>query len=428
MQRAVVIGGGWRAVAGHARVDAAGRAAMLLLPFMLFHGRAIADILICAIDLLFLARSAATSDWAWARRPWVGVAALFWLWLVLATIVMGDGPALGQSVVVVRLLLFVAACEAFTLADAETRRWFAIVVSAGAAWIALETWQQFLFGTNLFGHGRARDGVLTGPFMKERAAPQLYAVFFPALLPWLVRLASSARPAARSAALLLLALGVATMVLIGQRMPLLMVLFGIAIGAALVPRLRPAAAAALLAGAALLALTPIISPPTFHKVVVFFWEQMSHFWLSAYGQIYLRAFAIFRDSPWLGLGYDGFRDNCADPRFFIGSASLGVADGQVNAVVGCNIHPHNYWLEIATAAGAPGVLLWAALAALWLRDLTRGLLPGAQPIRTALLVSAIVMLWPLAATSSLFVVDSGGWLFLMVGWGLAEAAAVRPGS
>ncbi len=403
--------------------DAFALIATTALPIALLHARAVADVLLSAVGALFLLRSALLGAWDWTARPWVRVAIVLWLWLVFASGIEGAPHAVVQAVVFVRLPLFVAACAAWALRPRRARRLLTIGTTLAALWLAVECWQQFATGSNLFGAHRFFDGALTGPFVKPHAGASYLAVLFPALLPPALRLLRRPDWRARTAALLLLAVAAATMVLIGQRMPTLLMVLGLAMAALLLPALRLPALAALGAGAAVLAATPIVSPPTYGKLVLHFLAQMDHFWISNYGQLYLRALAMVRASPLFGVGVDGFRAHCLDIGYVKGARWFGLAQSQVGPELGCNIHPHNYWLEMATSGGVPALLAFAALAALWLGEAARGLDAAAQPMRAALLVMLAVLLWPIASTSSLFVVDAGGWVFVAAGWALAESAS-----
>ena len=258
-------------------------------------------------------------------------------------------------------------------------------------------------------------------------------VFFPAILVPTLRWLADARPARRIGGALLVVGGIATMVLIGQRMPVLLMGFGLLLAALLVRRLRLPVIAGIACGAVVVALTPLVSPATFAKLVVHFLEQISPFRTSDYGQIYLRGLAMIRYAPWTGMGVDGFRHHCMDPVFVQGSAMLGVLPSQVSAAAGCNIHPHNYWLDVTVSGGLPALAMFVGLAVLWLRGITRAPAVLNDPLRIALLIGAAIVLWPLASTSSLFVADTGGWVMLTLGWGLAAAAdaateALSPGS
>ena len=128
--------------------------------------------------------------------------------------------------------------------------------------------------------------------------------------------------------------------------------------------------------------------------------------------------------PLLGLGYDGFRDHCLDPRYFHNLTWFAVTDPR--SPLGCNIHPHNYYLQVATGAGLIGLALFVLLGLAWLWRLGQG--AGRSAVRVALLVPAVVTLWPIASTTSLFTFPNAAWVFLMIGWGLAEAAAAAPAS
>ena len=64
--------------------------------------------------------------------------------------------------------------------------------------------------------------------------------------------------------------------------------------------------------------------------------------------------------PWMGLGWDGYRDNCMQPQHLKGVSWLPVSHPA--SEIGCTIHPHNDWLLVATNCGLPGTLLFAVSA------------------------------------------------------------------
>ena len=95
------------------------------------------------------------------------------------------------------------------------------------------------------------------------------------------------------------------------------------------------------------------------------------------------------------------------------------------ALDGCNIHPHNHYLQAATDAGLPGLVLFCAMVLAWLAPLARGLWTRPSPVRVGLFASALIAQWPLASTSSAFAIEIGGIFFVLLGWGLAEARAAQ---
>jgi hypothetical protein len=397
--------------------------ATLALPLALLYSRAAAEVLIAVVDGVFLLHVAGTRDTAWLRRPYTLAALPWWGWIVLCS-ALGPGgvPSVVQALVAVRFFVFAAALGDWVLVGARTRRLLWVAVAAAAAWIALETWQQYLTGSNIFGAPRWIDGALTGPFAKPRAGAGFALVLFPALLVPVMALLRGGR-ARQVAGVLLASGGVLTMLLIGQRMPALLTLLGLLVSGLLLPRFRPALIGALVAGAVLLAATPALSPRTYDKLVVHFRSQIADFSRSPYGLLATRAVVMTEDHPLLGLGLRGFRIACDQPQYGAGIGWLGIRDTSDAGPEACNLHPHNFYLEAATSGGLPGLALFGALALAWLAVLGRGLLRTPDPVRVGLFVTVLMALWPIASTSEFFSVPNCGWLFLALGWGFAAQAS-----
>ena len=401
--------------------------ACLLLPVALLHARAMAEILIAGIDVLFLARCAGTGQAAWLRQPFMVAALAWWLWLSVCSALGTGGLLLG--VLAIRLPVLAMALGTWVLAGgtppaAVLRRNLWLVLAAAFCWIGLEAWQQYLFGRNLFGQPRWMDGALTGPFGKPRAGPAFILLFFPVLIPWLASLVSRPAARARLAATALAMLAALTMVLIGQRMPTALMLLGLATATLLVPRLRLALALATVSGALLVAALPWVSPEASAKLVRQTAGQMAHFSQSDYGLIFTRAVTVAELHPWLGLGYDGFRRGCHAFWSMHGIAWLGIPTANLNGgLAACNLHPHNYYLEALDDAGLPGLLLFVIMVATAFACLARGLRRRLPPLRAGLLVGAVVALWPVASTSAFTSMPNGGWVFLLLGLGFAASAA-----
>jgi len=171
----------------------------------------------------------------------------------------------------------------------------------------------------------------------------------------------------------------------------------------------------------LTAATVVVSPPTYHRLVQKFSSQMDHFATSQYGQLYARALEIGEQHPATGRGFDGFRTGCAMPRYFRPSFDGSQPDGGGAAI--CAQHPHNFYAQALDEGGVPGLILFAALAIAWLAPLARGLWRDPQPLRVGLFATVLIQLWPFASTSAFTSMPMGGWFFLLLGWGLAEAQA-----
>ena len=419
----------WVRVAHQPRLLQVAVAATLLLPPALLYSRAAADALMSFVAILFLARACVLRDGSWLQSAHSRLALIFWAWLVLCTVAAGTPHAIGEALAVSRLFLFAAALEAWVLAGDEPCRQLSLVALVTATWVVIETWQQYLFGTNIFGDPRWASGVLTGPFEKPRAGGTLQMLYLPAFLPPAMALLGRRGAWWRLAGGALLCVTALAMVLIGQRMPVLLFVLSLCLTACIVRRVRWSIGIALIALAATLAASPVLMPVTYATVIVEFLKRMRQFWDGPYGLLYERAMVMVTSHPWMGLGFDGFRDGCADPRYMQPVAWLPVVN--VDSSLGCSLHPHNYWLEIATGTGIPGLLLFAALCTAWLARIGHGVFARAWPMQVALWVTLCVALWPIASTSALFTVPTAGLFFLLVGWGLAVRrnldAAPQPG-
>ncbi len=397
---------------------------VLLLPLLLMHARAAAEATVALLDLAFLLRCARARDWRWLRQGWAPPGAAWWLWLVLCSLPgvgTGGWHSCVQALASVRFLLLVAALQHWLLREPVWRHRLHAVLTAAALYIGLNSLLQFVTGHNMWGWPRYADGALSGPFGKPRAGAPASRLLFPALLPPVCRLLARNRWTAALAAGALAIAGVGIIVLIGQRMPLLLTVLGLLVSGLMLRRLRPLMLACLLAGAALLAATPVISPPTWYRLVTKFSAQMESFPDSDYGLIGARAVVIAAQHPVFGRGFDGFRNACPDSRTWHAwpAATQHQPDGGGAAI--CNIHPHNHYLQAATDAGLPGLVLFCALVIAWLRGLLRNLGRDPDPLRVGLFVGVLMELWPLASTSGFYSTEIVGFMFLMLGLGLAAA-------
>ncbi|MGC9268979.1 O-antigen ligase family protein [Acidiphilium sp.] len=402
-------------------------AAAILLPLCLLYARAGAEFAIATIDIAFLTHSARTRTWAWARQPWFLIALAWWAAEMLCSLPipsLGLGPggwkSFGQALVLIRLLLLPAALGTFVLDTPRARQSFWAVIAACEAWILFECWQQELFGVNIFGDHRWGDGSLTGPFWAPRAGPPYTHLLFLTALPIVAALIARKGTAPKLAAAAFAIIGFATALIIGQRMPFLLAGLGLVVTAlAFRPVRLPAIALGILVILAIPALK-IVSPPSFDKLVGETSLQIRHFAKSPYGELYTRATVMIEHSPWHGYGFNGFLYFCPEPKFDAGLPALGI--GPTNLARGaCNIHPHNFYLQAAIDAGIGGLALFAALNLAWLLALARGMLR--QPMQLGAFIGVLTYAWPLASTDNFAVLPMAGWLFVMLGLGLAFTSA-----
>ncbi len=399
---------------------------VLLLPLLLMHAHGIAEVAIGLADLCFLLRSAMVRDWLWLRTRWLWVAGAWWIWLVFCSLpipgsLLGEGGArsLVQALATVRFLVLVSAMEHLVLRTPQARRLVWRLIAASAVWITLNSVIQDIFGRNLIGWPPAGEGVLTGPFGEARAGPPLARIIIPAVLPTVAALLRQGARRATLGAYAMLLGSMLIMVLIGQRMPLVLVLFGLVIVAFLIRRLRPVVLTAAVAGALLLAGSPIIAPSAYYRLVEKFSTQLEHFAISPYGLLYARALEVGERNALTGMGAGGFGTGCPRPAYFRPTFDGSQPHGGGAAI--CWHHPHNFFFEALDDSGFIGLALFCATAIAWLLPLARGLWRDPDPLRVGLFATIFVQLWPIQSTSGFTSMPMGGWFFLLLGWAMAEA-------
>jgi O-antigen ligase len=243
-------------------------------------------------------------------------------------------------------------------------------------------------------------------------------LLFPAMLPVVVALLSRAGTKWRNTGGLLALIGVVTSVLIGQRMGVALTGLGVVVTALFIRQLRGIAVVIVAVAAIVIVATPVISPPTYAKLVHETSRNLSHFSLSPYGELYTRATVMGLQSPWHGWGYNGFRELCPEPRFSAGLPALGIVPTKLS-LGACNLHPHNYYIEAFVDAGLPGLVLFSLMALSWMIVLGRNLFRAPDPVRVGLFVSALTFTWPLASTDEFPALYMLGWMFFILGLGFS---------
>lgn len=420
-----------------------GMGCLLALPLFLTHGRGVAEILVALIALLFVLRTVMVRDAHWLRQGWVPVAGAWWGWLVVCSLPgIGESgmASMMQAVFLGRFLLFVAALEFWLLRSEARRQWMLILVRWATLYIVAQEALQLLIGRNLFGIGRLASGELTGPYSAARAGPVVSRLLFPAVLPVVMRLWHHRH---RLAAAGLMLGGVASVVLFGQRMPVLLTALGLLVCGAFLPRLRVLILAMLVAGGGLVASSAILAPPTFERLVTRFSAQMQAWPSSPYGQLAARAVSIAQANPWTGRGFDAFRVACGRGEYWHGWSQVlhgetgwtippapdvgdqAAVQSWLDVLGGggaiCAQHPHNHYLQAVIEAGLPGLALFCAMVIAWLCILGRGLWRHPDPVRVALFAAVLIQEWPIASSSDFVNMPLGGWFFLLLGLGLAQA-------
>lgn len=404
------------------------RVLVCALPVLFILGKAPPDIALSVIGVLFLLRSGTSGDWAWLRTPWVAVALGVWLYLIVVSFVAADmAHSLGRAVPWIRFVVFAAALQHWVITDAAWRKRLLICTGALVAFVVADMIYQFFGTTDIFGIEKFESNRLTGPMheLPPKVGMFVIRLMFPVVLAivcWatLIRRDLGAGIVAIGA----VGIGVSAVLISGERMAILLALLGLVVSVAVLPASkRVLIAAALAVGiftAAIVAVSDTVYTRSFQSTV----ETIEGFGESHYGRIWQSSFKMAKANPLFGVGLKNFRTICYDGTYAPVVAKI--PHPMIRFVPRCSLHPHNFYLEWLTEAGAVGLAGFLLLIALWMRHfIVRVDNWRREPMAVGTVVAVLVFLWPVASTMSFFTNWHGALFWFILGWALA-ATSIAP--
>lgn len=391
----------------------------LAVPLFIVFGRAVAEIAMALVSVHFLYRCVRDKNWSWTRAPWVRLAALVWVYLLVIALFadFDAASAIKRAVGWIRFPLFtVAFASLLPLHDKERTltRWFLIVL---LSLTVLDTVVQFLTGTSLTGHGLPRlEGRLGGPFGNHMVVGTYVArigwIAIGFFFTWSVTQNSFAKkyllPIAFTAALGL------TVLLSGERVALaVFALAGLVFwlfSKELRKTLLVFALLGAIGGGALLWFNPTLHDRFIRRTAIVLEKGDD----SSYGRVWHNAMVTWKMSPVFGVG----------PRNYLAACeTLGEQGGFKKEAFyvkefNCARHPHNPYVEWLIETGTVGFLLFIGLVGLWFRNAWHAVRTAKGASYFAALgafCALIPFLWPLMSSMSFF----SNWSAILFWWVLA---------
>lgn len=388
-----------------------------LLPALLLFSRALADVTVASVGLLFLLRSYRQKDWAWLQQGWFQLSLLFWAYLVLVNLPLSVLPeqSLKNALSFIRWPVFAMALAYWLLAKGIQQWTLLKGLLVTCLFVIVDTGWQYLFDVDWFGIERFSENRLTGPFRNPVPGTLMLRVWFIALFAmffwqWIYR-----RPERQVFIIPLLLFIVMSFTFItGERMALLLASSGsLLILIALVVEARTYRWQLFIgiAGMTLAAsLMLLASPEMMQRSVLSTGEKLADFAGSDYGQVFSAAWQVWQAHFWFGTGFDSYQLVCEQMQVLATSRAP------------CT-HPHNLYLELAAETGLIGLLLFICLLAALYRAALRSLVRAKAWLQMSMSLSVLtVSFWPLVGGISLLSNWVAALVWLGVGWVLAVSA------
>lgn len=402
MEHSITAGGGSGRTGGFAHYALkAAQWLTLLIPILVFTGKAPVDIACSLVGVLFLATHAVQRDFGWLRHTWVRLMLLFWAYLLLRACFSEDPAlALDRAAPWVRYPFFAIALGHWVIMDRAFSRRLLISVGIGCAMLSADALFQFVTGKDILGYAKANAERLTGPYRRPRIGHTIAWLAMPLLVCCLCF-----DRKAPVLSLLKLAGGALVFLAVlvsGERSPTLLLVMGLGLTALLLPAIRrklvwlvPLAALGI---AALLYLNPVL----YKRQIVSTGTTIANFWETPYGQIALDSRDFIVEAPVFGIGVQHYR--------------VATARGTDARAQG-HSHPHNFYLEILVETGMVGLALLVLMFGYWVLRIVREYpLWLGDGLATGLAIGILIRLWPVISIPSFYASWNVIPLWLMVGW------------
>lgn len=393
---------------------------LFLMPTVFLFSRALADISMFIVGLLFLYHCYKHQNWEWLSFLWVKIVMVLTLYITLIVPIFSTNfiPALLNGAAFYRWPLFAVAMVVWILNSEQKLRIFELGVVAVLAFIFIDTWIQYLTGTDLFGHKISSYGNrLSGPFTK--LVPGTFSARIVFIGACFIFFAIRSTLRLRLLALLVyLALAQLFMFITGERGAFLVTGLGTLIISIYLlyayKSERPLILGLGVALSVLLAIFAINQPKTMERTINSTISYISNWKDSSHGSdVILPTIKIWQDNSILfGVGVKNYRELCLrDDYDYLGPRNCA--------------HPHAVYLQWAVEAGLIGLFMFILLVGAWIKEFFRYSKAHNRIVSVFALCVLLTTFWPIMGSMSFFNNYVGAVIWLSLSWALAKTHQLK---
>ena len=332
-----------------------------LLPLLLIFSRAIADITIVLISILFLYYSFKKIGWGWLKEKWFLFALFFsaYCLTINSALSIDSAETFAYAFFFLRWPIFSMALAYWILSDLRSFKKFIISLTLLLLFIIFDTWWQFFFEQDLFGFEKFNENRLTGPF-KDNPEVGTWLAKLVLLPPLLLILYDKYKLQIHQNYLTYAFFIISTIVFLtifitGERMQLLLILASILIVffgliSEKIFSLKKISFLLLISISVILIFSATF-PETTQRAFYSTIEKIINWRSSDYGLVWQSAYDVWMQSPLFGVGLHKYREACVN---------LGIyGTSHLNAIgSGVCFHPHNISLQLLSETGIFGFIIF----------------------------------------------------------------------
>ena len=317
-----------------------------LIPICLLLSRGLADVLLSLVAVIFLFHSYKIRDFSWTRDKVILALLMLWGWMVLVASPMAEASildSLKSSFVWIRFIIFFAALKYFVLREARDFKILSLSIIATLCYGALDSIYQYFNDVSFFGREKYDGNRLTGPLKRPNIAMYfLKMMFLPLAFLTMQAWAQKNKKQLFLYGFLFFAF-TGIIFISGQRAPLIFIcLLCISFLAMTFDKktqllIVGAFLASLIFAGILIATQEIIG-----SRIEFLFAQISNFSNTDYYKIFEVAVIAFLENPIFGIGVKNYEAFCEANNFEV-----------------CVIHAHNIYLQILSACGISGLIIFS---------------------------------------------------------------------
>jgi len=389
-----------------------------LLPFLIIFSRAVADITIIFVSILFLCNSYLEKDWVWVKSKWFLFALFFWLYclFIVTPFSINVEKSFLYSFYFIRWPLFAMALYFWIFKDSVNLKNFLKVISLVFLFLCLDSWWQYFNVFDFFGYQIFEGRRLTGPFDRPLIGIWLTKIFLFVIFYFYIKDDLIKVKLSYFKILVTFILFFLTVFISGERMALLLTIFLILILLSGLYFQQLISIKQIIYTIAFIFfsifLIYIYDPASVNRSVLTTIEKIINWRTSDYGRIWESAYMVWLKSPIIGSGFHTYREVC--------NALIinGVHDNAISGGV-CSHHPHNISLELLSELGIVGFILFYLIVFFIGYELNNAYKEKKYYLLTIYFAILISCFLPISSGMSVFSNKLASLIWLLIGTALA---------
>lgn len=323
-----------------------------MLPLLIPFSRALADITIIIISLLFILHSYVNNQWEWTKVKWVRIACIFILYciFIVTPLSINTNDSFLYSIYFLRWPLFSLALCFWILDGREAIKNFLLAVTIVVSFLIIDSWWQYFFDFDLFGNEKYSEDRLSGPFRRPHIGMWISKLSL--FLPFLFLIQKKINSNISNFYFVFLIIFY-TVFISGERMALILTLlsitiysFGFYLNNYLVNK-------KIIIFFIFFILINIVfyffDPLIYERSVVSTIDKIYSWKESDYYLVWESAYKVWMESPFVGSGFHTYREACD---------SLSIYTLEQKNFLSICFHPHNISLELLSELGFFGFILF----------------------------------------------------------------------